>query len=233
MSFSGEDFHDLIRLLEERPEWRAELRRLILAEELADLPRQLTELRVITEQRFKELAEAQARTDGRLEALTEQMSVLTERMATVSDDVAELKGDMLEARYRTKGPAYFGRVVRRSQVLSSDEIMSLVETAQDSGLLSDTDALELYATDVVVRGKSREDGTAVYLVVEVSWGVGRHDVERAVKRAELWSRLGTPAIPVVAGRWVTHEAEHLCRSHPVWQLTNGRAVPPSKSTGLN
>lgn len=233
MSFSGEDFHDLIRLLEERPEWRTELRRLILAEELADLPRQLTELRVITEQRFKELAEAQARTDERIKTLTEQMSVLTERMATVSDDVAELKGDMLEARYRAKGPAYFGRVVRRSQVLSSDEIMSLVETAQDSGLLSDADALELYATDVVVRGKSREDGTAVYLVVEVSWGVGRHDVERAVKRAELWSRLGTPAIPVVAGRWVTHEAEHLCRSHPVWQLTNGRAVPPSKSTGLN
>ena len=233
MSFSGEDFHDLIRLLEERPEWRTELRRLILAEELADLPRQLTELRVITEQRFKELAEAQARTDERIKALTEQMSVLTERMATVSDDVAELKGDMLEARYRTKGPAYFGRVVRRSQVLSSDEIMSLVETAQDNGLLSDAEALELYATDVVVRGKSREDGTAVYLVVEVSWGVGRHDVERAVKRAELWSRLGTPAIPVVAGRWVTHEAEHLCRSHPVWQLTNGRAVPPSKSTGLN
>jgi predicted nuclease with TOPRIM domain len=234
MSFSGEDFHDLIRLLEERPEWRTELRRLILAEELADLPKQLAELRVATEQRFKELVEAQARTDGRLEALaeqmstlTEQMSVLTERVATTSDDVAELKGKGLEAEYRAKGPVYFSWVVRRSHVLSSEEIAGLIESAQDSGRLSDAEALELYAADVVVRGKSREDGATVYLVVEVSWGVGRHDVQRAVKRAELWSRMGTSALPVVAGRWVTPEAEHFCRYHPVWQVTNGGAVPPS------
>ena len=248
MSFSGEDFHDLVRLLEERPEWRAELRRLILAEELADLPRQLAELRVITEQRFKELAEAQERTDGRLEALTEQtaklaeaqertdgrlealteqMSVLTERVATISDDVADLKGKSLEAEYRSKGPAYFNRVVKRSHVLSSEEIANLIETALDSGTLSDAEAQELYATDVVVSGKSRKDGAAVYLVVEVSWGVGRHDAERAVQRAELWSRLGTPALPVVAGKWVTPEAEYFCRYHPVWQVTNGGVVPPS------
>ena len=332
MSFSGEDFHDLVRLLEERPEWRAELRRLILAEELADLPRQLAELRVITEQRFKELAEAQERTDGRLEALTEQTAklaeaqertdgrlealteqtaklaeaqertdgrlealteqtaklaeaqertdgrlealteqtaklaeaqertdgrlealteqtaklaeaqertdgrlealteqtaVLTERVATISDDVADLKGKSLEAEYRSKGPAYFNRVVKRSHVLSSEEIANRIETALDSGTLSDAEAQELYATDVVVSGKSRKDGAAVYLVVEVSWGVGRHDAERAVQRAELWSRLGTPALPVVAGKWVTPEAEYFCRYHPVWQVTNGGVVPPS------
>ena len=34
MPFAVEEFHDLIRLLETRPEWRADLRRLVLSEEL-------------------------------------------------------------------------------------------------------------------------------------------------------------------------------------------------------
>ncbi len=38
MPFSVEEFRDLIRLLEERPEWRADLRRLVLTDELLALP---------------------------------------------------------------------------------------------------------------------------------------------------------------------------------------------------
>jgi hypothetical protein len=38
MAFSVEDFQDLIRLLQERPEWRADLRRLVLTDELLALP---------------------------------------------------------------------------------------------------------------------------------------------------------------------------------------------------
>jgi hypothetical protein len=38
VAFSVQDFHDFVRLLEERPEWRVELRRLVLTEELLGLP---------------------------------------------------------------------------------------------------------------------------------------------------------------------------------------------------
>ncbi len=38
MAFSVQDFHDLVRLLAERPEWRTQLRSLILTEELLALP---------------------------------------------------------------------------------------------------------------------------------------------------------------------------------------------------
>ena len=60
----------------------------------------------------------------------------------------------------------------------------------------------------------------------VSWGVGLTDVERAVRRADLLARTGTPALPVVAGRVITEEAADLCRAMRVWQLTDGRAVLP-------
>ena len=52
MPFTVEEFRDLVRILEERPEWRNELRRLILTDQLLALPEQLAELRVSTEQRF-------------------------------------------------------------------------------------------------------------------------------------------------------------------------------------
>src|SRR5438105_10016240 len=84
-----------------------------------------------------------------------------------------------------KGPAYFGRLIRRPHVLTSDELITLVENARDSGILSDADAQALYEADVIVRGRRAEDRTEVYLVVEVSWGVGPHDVERAAQRAAL------------------------------------------------
>ena len=38
MTYTVGDFRDLVRLLEERPEWRAELRRHVLSDDLLELP---------------------------------------------------------------------------------------------------------------------------------------------------------------------------------------------------
>src|SRR5439155_19697234 len=69
MPFTIEEFRDFIRMLDERPEWRSELRRLVLTDELLALPAQMAELRVHTEQRFQELAAAQRRTEERVTEL--------------------------------------------------------------------------------------------------------------------------------------------------------------------
>ena len=58
MAFTVRDFRDLVALLEQHPEWRAELRRLVLTEELLALP-----------QVVRELVDAQQRTEQRLERL--------------------------------------------------------------------------------------------------------------------------------------------------------------------
>jgi hypothetical protein len=63
-----EDFQDLIRLLQARPEWRADLRRVVLTDELLALPEQIARLHVETDRRFHELAEAQRRTEERVAA---------------------------------------------------------------------------------------------------------------------------------------------------------------------
>jgi hypothetical protein len=247
MSFTVEDFHDLVRLLEERPEWRREMRRLVLTDELLSLPEQIAELRTHTEQRFQELAAAQRRTEEqistlsvqvtelaaaqrrteeRVSTLSTQLSTLVEVVQTLSTDVAELKGKSLEAEYRSKVSAYFGRLVRRVHLLSQDELATLLEDAVDRGELSEDQLEDVVLADVIVRGKRRGDGADVFLVVEVSWGVGLHDVERAVRRAALLAQIGTPAWPVVAGKWITPDAAQMARASRVWQVTDGRAVPP-------
>ena len=45
-----------------------------------------------------------------------------------------------------------------------------------------------------------------------------------MRRASLLAHTGTPALPVVAGTWVTSEAANLARTQQVWQLTNGHAI---------
>ena len=101
-------------------------------------------------------------------------------------------------------------------MLSSDEIIALVKDAADSGALTETQADEILLADVIVHGKHREDNSEVYLVVEVSWCVDVHDVERAANRAKLLSQIGTPAIPA--------------QQEKAWQLANGRTVIPESAT---
>jgi hypothetical protein len=286
------DFHDVVRLLEEHPEWRAELRRLILTDDLLGLPEQVahlteqvtalvaaqartdarvaelaeaqarTDARVAelvaaqarTDARVAELAEAQARTDARVaelaeaqrrtetqvatlasrvDGLTSQMTALTAQMAELTravrgltDDVGKLKGLGLEARVRTHSGAFFGSVLRRPHVLSSEELSELLEGAVDQGKLSPAEAEQIHWVDLVVQGTRQADGVAVHLVVEISWTVDADDVERAAHRAALLAKTGITAQPAVAGETVRSSAAQLALALQVWQVTDKEAVLP-------
>lgn len=67
MAFTVEDYHDLVQLLSERPEWRAELRKLLLPDKLLTLPDVV-----------RALAEAQQRTEERLSKIETAIQHLTE-----------------------------------------------------------------------------------------------------------------------------------------------------------
>ncbi len=65
------------------------------------------------------------------------------------------------------------------------------------------------------------------LVVEVSWGVGNSDVERAARRAALLGQTGVRTMPVVAGQAITDEAAELSQAMQAWQVIDGRLVSPA------
>ena len=257
MPFTVEEFRDLVRILEERPEWRAELRRLVLTDELLTLPelvRDLVEAQRHTEERVTALenrvaalieaqqrteaqvaalVEAQQRTDQQIAALTEAQLQTNYRLDTLTNDMAEVKGIVLELRYRDRAYANFAPLIRRTRVLSGDELDALLEGAIAQGQLSEAEADELLLANLLLRGRRRADNSEVYLVVEVSWKVDPYDVERSVRRAALMSRIGIPAVHVVAGKEVLAEAANLADMLQVWQLTNGQAIPPHQPGSAN
>lgn len=241
MAFTVRDFRDLVELLEQHPEWRAELRRLVLTEELLALPqliRELVDAQQHTEQRLERLevtvqalAEAQRQTEHTMAQLADSHLHVERRVGHIETEVGDLKGMTLEIRYRDRAFAYFARVVRRAHALSGDELLALLETAVDQGMLSEEGADDVLLADVVVRGRRRDDRSEAYLVVEVSWGVGTGDVERAVRRASLLAQTGVQTLPVVAGERITDEAAELARAMHAWQVLDGQVIPPARPMG--
>jgi len=227
-----QDAQDLIRLLEAKPELRADMRRIVLTDDLLALPEQVARFRVETDLRFRELAEAQRRTDERLTTLTERVTILTDAQRRTDERLADLievvsgmgtqigvlKGELLEMRYQTRAAAYLGRLLRRARPLSTTKLADLLDDAVEQNTLTDAEREEILLADVVAQGKHRETGADVYAVIEVSWGVGPYDVERAVDRARLLSKLGTPALPVVAGKVITKQAASLAEEKHVHRL---------------
>jgi hypothetical protein len=230
MAFTVQEFHDLVALLTQHPEWRAELRRLVLTEELLALPpivRDLAEAQQRTEQQIAQLVEAQRRTEQQIAQLVEAQRRTERQIVRLQDDVGELKGIVLEQPYRTHAMAYFSRLLRRMHSVTDDELVALLEEAVARGVLSEEGMDEIARADVVVRGQRRDGSGEVYLVVEVSWGVGPGDVERAVRRAALLSQTGLQTLPVVAGERITAEAAELARAMRAWQVLDGRITAPN------
>ncbi|MCS6817089.1 MAG: hypothetical protein N2443_06310 [Blastocatellia bacterium] len=115
MPFTVKDFRDLVRILEKHPEWQAELRRLILTEELLALPglvreladaqRQVVEQLLILGQQVRALAEIQQRTEERISALEEQVRALAEAQRRTEERVSTLEEQvraLAEAQRRTE-----------------------------------------------------------------------------------------------------------------------------------
>jgi hypothetical protein len=250
VAFTVNDFRDLIDLLEQHPEWRAELRRYVLSEEILELPslvRQLVESQALTEARVRELTEAQVRAEARLTGVEDRLERVEDRLERVEDrlervedrlervettlahhtnQLGTLQGDALEIRYERQAPSYFGSIVGRLRVMQKVRLADLLDDAIDEGHLSQDERGAIMLVDLVMTGRRRTDGQDVYLLAEISVGVGPHDVERAAERAELLAKLGKPVIPFVAGDSINEAAAALAHERGVWYAQSGKLTPP-------
>lgn len=218
MAPARKDFEALLLLLQEEPSAREQLRAVLGTGAPADPWDRLAEQMAVLTERVDALAEAQRRTEERLQALIDHVGTLTGR-------VEWLIGDALERRYRERPAAYLGRVARRLRPMDHAELDDLLETAETEGKLTSKQSEGVRLADAVLRGRA-EDGSEVYVVVEASWCVDRKDVERAFDRAGFLSRAGFPCIPVVAGEQVTEGAAQLAHQKGVWRVTDGRTEAP-------
>jgi hypothetical protein len=260
VAFTVEDFHDLIELLAQHPEWRAELRRYVLSDDLLALPdlvRQLIEAQTRAEARLdrlesavqalieaqtraearldrlesavQALVEAQTRAESRLERVENRLERVENRLERLDDRVGKLDGKMLEIDYARKGPSYFSPIARRLRVVEPGPLADLLDDAVDAGQLTEEERRAILLADVVLTGRMRSGGQDVYLAVEVSVGIGIHDVERAAVRAAYLEKLGRPVLPVVAGERINDEAAAIAQARGVWYVEGGHVTAPQGS----
>ncbi len=334
MPFEIQDFHDLVRLLEAHPEWRAELRRLVLSEELLRLPElvqqlieahrraeerlerleatvaQLVEAQRKAEERLQhveerlerlettvaQLVEAQRKAEERLERLETTVAQLIEaqrkaeerldrleatvaqlieaqrkaeerlqraearlervekrlervekrlehvekrlehveirldgvekRLEKTEDRLSKVWGGFLESRYRERAHAYFAPILSRIRVLSSEQLVQLLDEALEAGRLTEADRRDLLLADLVLQGRRAEQD--MYLVAEISGLISEDDVRRAVDRAQALARAtDRPVIAAVAGETLPTDVQALAAQRGVWCITDGHVLSPA------
>ncbi len=137
MPFNVEDFQDLIRLLQERPEWRADLRRLVLTDELLALP-----------ELVRELVQAQQRTEARVGRLEEAQQRTEARVGQLAESLESLRAET-ERRFQELATAQL-TLTRRI-----DDLREAVQTLGDRTYTLTTDIGELKGSDLERRYRER------------------------------------------------------------------------------
>jgi hypothetical protein len=165
MPFTVADFHDLIRLLEEHPDWQTELRRVLFSQDLLDLPRTVQELATAqrrTEEAITRLTERMEQ--GFTEAATERhelrqdLTQLTGRVDRVTDRVEQGFADAAEdrQRIRTDMAQGFADAAEDRQRIRTDMAQGFADAAEDRQRIR-TDMAQGFADAATDRRDMRRD----------------------------------------------------------------------------
>ena len=231
MAFTVSDVRDLLRVLRENPEWKEEVRRELLGEEILSLPALVRQNSEAIDRLAEQMTRSEARLKGvearlegvetRLEGVETGLQSLRYDFGVLGGDVGQLKGYALEARFRERADGIFGRWIRRVNVLKPCELAAF-EGADDAGEITEAEALAVRSLDLIVTGRrGRGDDTHdVMFAVEISSTIDTDDVTRAADRAAILSGLGYPAEPVAAGNSASEAIIRLARERGVFLLVD-------------
>ena len=187
------DTLEIIRQLQADPALKAELRAILLGEEVLGLPELVKE----NSRHIAALTERMERVDEQIAALTEAVRSHDKRLQRLENQVGEIDGGQLEDDVRNHPRQYLRRIrMTGLRILSEDERDEVLH-----GLTED-DQLELDRVDAMLVGNRQEDGRQAYVAVEASATAESHDLERALKRAQLLAKAThAPALPLVVTRY--------------------------------
>jgi len=151
----------------------------------------------------------------------DRVDKMEHRLTKVEQSVAELKGDSEELKARRRIPSVLGRHFKILRIYDSEQLYPLIG---ETLVLDEEDATELLYADLFVHAQTKMTRQEYWLVIEVSWGVGVGDVDRAHERAAILQKHGYSAIGVAMGRTVTREAERRAKQLGVLIARDGTLV---------
>ena len=174
-----------------------------------------------------ELAEVHTRLDsmdGRLDRMDARFDSMDARLDRMDGRMDNGFGTNYEIKVANNFGSIAGRNLRlrRTRVLKAamtradGNLNNMIADAEDRGAITEEQAVELLAVDLIASGRSRDNGHDVYVAAEVSITVADQDIARAAERAEYLARAtGQAAVPAVVGENIAPEQEELARQRSV------------------
>ena len=193
---------DLIRLLDENPEWLEALRKRLLTRDLLELPAKFDRFVEETNARFDrvEAAIGVLQADGR--AMRAEIGTLKGWRAW--DFVREDPSDIAEEM----GLAYV-KSLRRS------DLTRLVRFSDKSGI-EPSDLQSFRLADLIMEATDQA-GETCYIAVEISFTVDERDTDRAIRNSAFLTRFtGQPSYPAVSGIYRDNRIDALTESGEVF-----------------
>ncbi|MEZ4868749.1 MAG: hypothetical protein R3C14_45905 [Caldilineaceae bacterium] len=222
MTFTVREFEDLITILNEQPEWRSRLAKALFPEidvtkalqEIAETTKAMQAMIVRMDARLAKLEQGQAKLEQDVNALKYDVRIL-------KADVRDLKGQSLENRYRVMATGLLGSYMMSGHD-ATNEVADQLNAALEAGTISEGDVTQVWASDLLWGGEHRKAKEPIVIVMEASWWVEAHDVERAATRSAILRQIGIKAIGVVGGKEWSSDAVSLAEKLHVATTTNGR-----------
>jgi len=225
-------FEGVLEALRDNPRWLEALREIILTEDLLQLPQRFEEFQRKFEEFQSRFEGFQSRFEDFIEedfiplrdkvdkieqdvavlkqdvnVLKQDVKVLKQEVKVLKNDVATLKGDVFEQKVRDKAATFFGKLLRRTRLITTEQYVDALDNALEGGLITEQERDDAINADVVVRGRVKGTEREVIVVCEVSNKVDLEDVERASRRAEITAKAyRQEAIGVVLGKEITERA---------------------------
>ena len=215
MSFTVNDFRDLLHLIEVHPEWRLQLKRALFPD--LDLEKSLQEMQVA----IARLAIGQDALRTDVEILKQDVAILKQDVKELKKDMRDLKGRSQEDFYRQRIGSIFSQYLRKGAD-ASDWIGDLLHDKVSEKIVTAAEVKQVMAADLLWLAETRDTRRKIVLVLEASWLAEESDVDRATKRAEILRRAGIDAFALVGG----HEWQESTKAK-AWQAkvittSNGR-----------
>jgi hypothetical protein len=229
---------DLVRVLDDHPDWREAVWARLLSRELLDLPSRFSdfveETRAFHEEMTKFVAETKAFREEMTTFVAETKAFKAEmhdfvaatnrQFKSIRDDLGVLKG----AHARNAAERNLGLIARsmglwRRRVLDGEQLFDL---AREAGADTGDGAVESYLQADLVFEAEDDRGATVYVTLEVSYTANGRDTARAMRNAELVARFtGSGCRAAVASLRVDDRIAELVESGRVaWYRLPRRAL---------
>ncbi len=188
---------DLVRVLDDHPEWLEAVRARLLSRELLELP-----------SRFSNFVE---KTERFVEEMNRFVAATNRQFQSIRDDLGVLKGaHARNAAERNVGLIARSMGLRQRRVLDGGELFDLARAA---GADVRDDAIESYVQADLVFEAENEQGAVEYVAVEVSYTANGRDTARAMRNAGFLTRFtGSACRPVVASLRIDERIAELVES---------------------